>query len=108
MSVEMESAPQVEIYLAQNLTHKILEAVFAVHSTLGCGFLGKVYSNSLTCELRNMNLVCEQEVVFKANYREFVAGDYCADLFVKKRIIVELKDCATLESVHEAQLLNYL
>jgi GxxExxY protein len=104
----MESAPQLEIYPEQNLTHKILEGAFAVHNTLGCGFLEKVYSNALLCELRSLGLACEQQVLFKVRYKEIVAGDYCADLIVERRVIVELKACASLDSTHESQILNYL
>jgi GxxExxY protein len=104
----MESAAKPEIYPEQDLTQKILEGAFAVHNTLGCGFLEKVYSNALLFELRNMNLSCEHEVPFKVRYREAVVGDYCADLIVEKRVLVELKACTSLDSVHEAQILNYL
>src|SRR5260370_36454260 len=104
----MESAPITEIYPEQDLTRKILEGAFAVHNALGCGILEKVYSNALLVELRNMDLNCEHEVPFKVTYKDVVVGDYCADLIVEKRVLVELKGCAGLESVHEAQILNYL
>ncbi len=104
----MESAPEVAIYPEQDLTRKILEGAFAVHNTLGCGFLEKVYSNALFFELRNLGLICDQEVPFKVKYRDVVVGDYCADLIVERRVLVELKACAGLDSVHEAQILNYL
>ena len=104
----MESGANAAIYPEQDLTQKILEGAFSVHNTLGCGFLEKVYSNALLFELRNMNLCCEHEVPFKVRYREIVVGDYCADLIVEKRVLVELKACASLDSAHEAQVLNYL
>jgi GxxExxY protein len=104
----MESAAKCAIYPEQELTQKILEGAFAVHNTLGCGFLERVYSNALLFELRNMNLSCEHEVPFEVRYKEAVVGDYCADLIVERRVIVELKACAGLDSVHEAQILNYL
>jgi GxxExxY protein len=104
----MESAPITAIYPEKELTQKILEGAFAVHNNLGCGFLERVYSNALLFELRNMNLSCEHEVPFKVRYREIVVGDYCADLIVERRVLVELKACAGLDSVHEAQILNYL
>jgi GxxExxY protein len=104
----METATKFAIYPEQELTQKILEGAFAGHNTLGCGFLERVYSNALLFELRNMGLSCEHEVPFKVRYRDIVVGDYCADLIVEKRVLVELKACASLESVHEAQILNYL
>ncbi len=104
----MESAPITAIYPEQDLTRKILEGAFAVHNTLGCGFLEKVYSNALSIELRSMDLYCDHEVPFKAKYKDVMVGEYCADLIVEKRVLVELKACAGLDSVHEAQILNYL
>jgi len=104
----MESAATTAIYPEQELTQKILEGAFAVHNALGCGFLEKVYSNALFFELRNLGLQCEHEVPFKVKYKNVVVGDYCADLVVEKRVLVELKACTALDSVHEAQILNYL
>ena len=55
-----------------------------------------------------MGLSCEQEVLFKVKYKDAVVGDYCEGLIVERRVLVELKACASLDSVHEAQILNYL
>jgi len=41
-------------------------------------------------------------------YKNTVVGDYCADLIVERRVLVELKACSGLDSMHEAQILNYL
>jgi|SRR6266478_5578390 len=95
-------------YPERDVTQKILEASFAVHNTLGCGFPEKVYSNAMLHELRTMGLSCELEVGFKVKYRKVIVGDYCADLVVERRVLAELKACTGLDSVHEAQILNYL
>jgi GxxExxY protein len=105
---EMGSASTSIIYPEQELTGKILKGAFAVHNSLGCGFLERVYSNALLSELRSAGLACEREVPFKVKYKDIVVGDCCADLIVENRVLVELKACATLESMHEAQILNYL
>ncbi len=104
----METSAKSAIYPEQDLTQKILEASFAVHNTLGAGFLEKVYANALSLELRQMGLACVQEVALKVRYKDVVVGDYSADLVVEKRVLVELKACTGLDSVHEAQILNYL
>jgi GxxExxY protein len=105
---EIESASKVTIYPEQELTGKILEGAFAVHNSLGCGFLEKVYSNALLSELRNTGLNCEREVPFKVKYKDIVVGDYCADLIVENRMLVEMKAYVSLEPAHEVQILNYL
>ena len=104
---ELEIASKSAIYPEQELTQKILEGAFAVHNDLGCGYLEKVYSCALIFELRSAGLRCEQEVPFKVKYKDVVVGDYCADLIVEKRVLVEMKACTSLDSVHEAQILNY-
>ncbi len=104
----MECVPNAPLYPEQELTGRILEGAFAVHNTLGCGFLEAVYANALSSELRSAGLQCEREVSFKVKYKDIVVGDYCADLIVEKRVLVELKACAGLDSAHEAQILNYL
>jgi hypothetical protein len=48
-----------QIYPEQHLTGKILEAAFAVHNSLGAGFVEKVYENALVIELKEMNINCE-------------------------------------------------
>ena len=102
------AASGLQLYPEQELTQKILEAAFSVHNSLGCGFLEKVYANAMMVEMRALGLTCEQEVIFKVTYKNFVIGDYCADLVIEKRVIVELKACAALDTTHEAQILNYL
>jgi GxxExxY protein len=104
----VEPSPKSPVYPEQDLTQKILEASFAVHNILGCGFLERVYSNGLLHELMSVGLFCDPEVAFKVKYKSVIGGDNCADLVVERRVLVELKACTGLESVHEAQILNYL
>jgi GxxExxY protein len=95
-------------YPERELTGKILEAAFAVHNTLGAGFLERVYANALTIELRRGGLACSQEAQLKVTYRDTIVGDYIADVIVDNRVIIELKACASLDPGHSAQLMNYL
>ena len=103
-----ESPSTHSIYPEQELTQKILKAAFEIHNALGAGFLQRVYSNALSHELRQMGLACEQEVAHKVKNKDLIVGDYFADLVVERRVLVELKACTGFESIHEAQILNYL
>jgi GxxExxY protein len=87
----VEAESKVAIYPEQELTEKILKGVFTVHNAQGCGFLEKIYSNALLVKLKQMGLGCEQEVLFKVLYKGAVIGDYCADLVIYQRVLVELK-----------------
>jgi GxxExxY protein len=97
-----------ERYPEQELTKRILKSAFAVHNSLGAGFLERVYANALAVELRASGAPLKQEVPFKIRYRDEVVGDYVADMVVDGRVLLELKACAALDSVHLAQILNYL
>ncbi len=64
-----------EIYPEQALTHTILEVAFAVHNSLGVGFLEKIYGSALSLELRAKGVACEHEVPYQVRYREIIIGD---------------------------------
>jgi len=44
----------------------------------------------------------------KVLYEKQIIGEYCADIFVDDKVIVEIKASKKLALEHEAQLLNYL
>ena len=96
------------ILVEGELTEKILGAAFKVQNTLGMGFLEKVYENALSVELRKCGLTIENQKPFEVRYEGTIVGDYQADLVVARKVIVECKAVAALDTVHEAQLLNYL
>ncbi len=101
---ESNRAPLLE----EELTEKILGAAFKVQNTLGCGFLEKVYENAMVVELSRAGISVEQQKPMQVRYQGAIVGEYQADLVVDGRVIVELKAASKLDSIHEAQLLNYL
>lgn len=90
------------------LTEKIIKCAFNVHNELGSGFLEKVYENALRIELVQENLKVKQQVPVEVRYKGKVIGNYCADLLVEDKVLVELKAVETLVKEHEIQLVNYL
>ena len=96
------------ILIEGELTEKILGATFKVLNTLGAGFLEKVYENALSIELRRGGLPVEHQKAFAVKYESAVVGEYQADLVVAGKVIVECKAVSNPDSIHEAQLMNYL
>ena len=90
------------------LTEKIIGCVFRVQKVLGCGFLEKVYENSLAHELRRAALSAVQQTPIDVWYDDVVVGQYFADILVNDEVLVELKVVKALEDIHFAQCLNYL
>ena len=97
-----------EKYKHSDLTGVVLKAAFEVHNTLGCGFLEKVYENSLCVELKKKGILFNQQKSINVYYNDEIVGEYFADILVENTVIVELKTISKIEKIHEAQLLNYL
>jgi GxxExxY protein len=90
------------------ITQAIIGSSYAVSNALGCGFLEKVYENSLAFELRQAGFEVLQQQGVNVHYRGIVVGEYVTDLLVEKTIIVELKAVRAVDDIHVAQCLNYL
>jgi GxxExxY protein len=80
-----------------------------VYNRLGCGFLEAVYQEALAIEFKKAGIPFKREVSLKINYKGVtLTKEYVADFVCYDSIIVELKAVAKLESIHDAQVLNYL
>lgn len=90
------------------ITEKIIGAAYEVSNHLGCGFLEKVYENSLVKELRLANIKVDQQKEIAVIYKGENVGEYFADLLVENEVLVELKAIKQLTEIQEAQLMNYL
>ena len=90
------------------LAERVIGCAFKVSSTLGTGFLEKVYENALAHELRCSGLLVEQQSPIDVHYEGVIVGAYSADLLIEQAIIVELKTTKALDDVHLAQCINYL
>jgi GxxExxY protein len=78
-------------YLHSELTEKIIGQAYNVHNTLGYGFLEKVYENALCKKLCDNRLKFKQQFPIKVVFEEEIVGEYCADILVEDKVIVELK-----------------
>lgn len=95
-------------FLHGELTYKLIGLGMEVHGQLGSGFLERVYENSLMILLRKNGIQAEQQVPIKVRFQGEVVGDYCADIIVERKVILELKAADRITDIHKAQALNYL
>jgi len=89
-------------------TDIILKSFYEVYNELGDGFLESVYENALYIVLTGYGLCVERQKGINVFFRGTIIGDFKTDLIVDKKVIIELKAVRALDSVHEAQLINYL
>jgi GxxExxY protein len=71
--------------------------------------LEAVYQKCLGWELRTRNVPVEQNVLLPLSYKGMRLGTGLRiDLLVDHAVIIEVKSVASLQPIHEAQLLTYM
>ncbi len=87
----------------------VRETSFGLHKYLRHGHVEKVYQNGLLHRLRKQGLIVEAEVPIQVRDEDgTILGDFSADLFVQKELLVELKAAKQLTDEHVAQILGYM
>jgi GxxExxY protein len=91
------------------LCHKIIGAAIDVHRELGPGLLESAYESCLYHDLIHKGIQVERQRVQPILYKDSRIDDgYRIDLFVERKIILELKAVDRLQDIHTAQILTYL
>ena len=105
--IQENSEEQTE-YPYKELTRKVIGATMEVHRRLGYGFLESVYESALAVELRNQNILFEQQKPIDVYYKDSLVKQFFCDFLVDKSLIVEIKTIKQLTHVETGQILNYL
>jgi len=91
------------------LTHEVIGAAIDVHKELGPGLLEKAYQRALKYELQLRQLDVEDEVFLPLQYKgRDLNCNYRVDLWVDRKLILEIKAVDKITDIHRAQLLSYL
>jgi len=91
------------------VTGKVMDSAYAVHSTLGPGLIESVYESCLIHELGQRGVRFERQKTIPIQYKDVPLNDVLRiDLLIEGEVVVELKAVEKLLPVHKAQLLTYL
>lgn len=91
------------------ISYDIIGCAYKVHSRLGPGLLESTYKVCLAYELDKMGYNIEVEKALPVIYDEIkLDAGYRIDVFVNRKVIVELKSVDALNDIHTAQVLTYL
>ena len=93
------------------LIEKIISAADVVHRASGPGLHEAEYEECLCYELRQRELSYERQkpLPVQQNYKGRILDcGYRLNLVVEDSVIVELKYCEKIESIHKSQLLAFL
>lgn len=87
----------------------IVDAAFKVHRHFGPGLLESAYEACLAHELISMGFRIERQVALPLVYQDVkLDAGYRLDLWVERKVIIEVKAVDELLPVHIAQMLTYL
>jgi len=92
-----------------DISKKILDMCFYVHTALGPGLLENVYEDCVFHCLLKEGIKVERQKSFQIKLGDFVVPTALKiDLLVENSVVVELKAVEKLLPLHEAQLHTYL
>lgn len=87
----------------------IVDAAVKIHSTIGPECFERVYEEVLYFELNKMGLYVERQITMPIEYDALLINDaYRLDLFIERKIIVEVKSIEYVLPVHFKQIMTYL
>ena len=87
----------------------ILDCALTVHKNLGPGLLENTYQACLFYELNEAGLSVEYESELPVIYKEVTLDvGYRIDLWVNRKVVIELKAVQELTGLHLAQIITYL
>lgn len=95
--------------LHEELTNAIIGAAIKVHRALGPGLLESVYESCLAHELSKLGLEVERQAPLPVIYDGVLIDcGFKIDLWVERKVVVELKVAEKPHPIHEAQLFTYM
>ena len=98
----------MEEFLYKELTYSIRGACFEVYKKFGGSFKEKVVENALLIELKNKNLLVENQKQIAIYYKNKKVGVYVPDFVVNDAVLVELKCKPQIYREDERQFWLYL
>ncbi|MFP4313271.1 MAG: GxxExxY protein [Alphaproteobacteria bacterium] len=95
--------------LGPELTRDIIGCAITVHKYFGPGLLENIYEQCLAIELANKGFDVQKQISMPVAYKGHVLENaYRLDLWVNKKVIIEIKAAEKILPVHEAQILSYM
>ncbi len=86
----------------------LLDAAFDVHTSLGAGFLERIYEEALCYELTLRHVPFKRQEAVVVFYKGFQIEGQRLDLLVGGLVIAEIKAADAIHPIHQAQLMSYL
>jgi GxxExxY protein len=92
----------------RDLSHAIVACFFEVYNKLGYGYLESVYARALEITIRRRRLRVDREYPIAVMFEGEQIGFHRVDMFVERRVIVEVKSTERLPGSAHRQLRSYV
>jgi GxxExxY protein len=87
------------------LTGTVVDLCIKIHSRIGPGCFERVYEEILYHELVKLGIHTERQMLLPIEYEELIIKDaYKLDLFLEKKLVLELKSIYPLPPVYFKQI----
>jgi GxxExxY protein len=96
------------VIIEKELSHAIVGCFFEVYNELGYGFVESLYARALEIAMRGRGLRVDREYPVIVTFRGQQIGFHRIDMFVERRVIVELKSTERLAESGRRQLRSYV
>lgn len=92
------------------LSYEIIGCAIEVHRILGPGLLESAYEECLCYELRKKNIKFDRQLWLPMNYKDVILREnmYRLDIWVEKKVVVDVKSVEKIPLVYKKQVLTYL
>jgi len=95
--------------IENELSKMVIGLAIKVHRNLGPGLLESAYEECLFYELKKAEVYVEKQKAMPLIYDDVKLDvGYRMDLFVERKLVIEIKSVESLNDVHLAQVLTYL
>lgn len=92
------------------LSYEIIGAAIEVHRILGPGLLESAYEECMCYELRQRGFHIDRQLWLPMRYKGVIVKEnmYRLDIWVERKVIVDIKSVETIPPVFKKQVLSYL
>ncbi|MCL5666546.1 MAG: GxxExxY protein [Patescibacteria group bacterium] len=94
--------------LYEDLTRKIIGALYKVYNALGYGYKEKEYQKALAMELEKLGLKYQRELCSNLKYEDRVITKFFVDFLIESLVVLELKVANEIYPKHLQQVIQYL
>lgn len=95
-------------YLYEDITRKVIGALYNVYNKMGFGYREKEFQRALVEEFKKLGLSFARELYCNLTYEGKIISRFYIDFLVEGKVVVELKVADDFYKKHFDQVMTYL